>query len=264
MRWSRSFLLLSAVVAVAVFSALNWRAQLQTQQKLDAIATALAERPAVAPAPVPAPPQSPVQVPEPGAVPRELSHLTLPPYVIEAPDMLTIEAAVKDPMTGKSDRLPDQPISGAFLVRPDGTVGLGIWGSVEINGLTTEQAETAIRKQLAKFAEKVPADALTVTVDVLSYNSKRYYVITDAGGSGEQVVSFPLAGSETVLDAVANVNGLPDVASKRKIWVARPHPTAGPNQVLPVDWTAITQLGNTKTNYKLFPGDRVYVKRAAD
>jgi polysaccharide biosynthesis/export protein len=259
----RNALMLLGVTAVAVFSALNWRAQLQTQQKLDAIASALAERSAVAPAPAAAPELQPIQIPAPGVVPRELDKITLPPYVIEAPDVLTIEVAVKDPKTGKPDRLPEQPVSGAFLVRPDGTVGLGLWGSVEISGLTTEQAVTAIRKHLAKFAEKVPADALTVTVDVVSYNSKRYYVITDADGGGEQVIAFPLAGRETALDAITNSGGVP--RGKRSIWVARRGPNAGqPWQTLPVDWAAITQLGDTTTNYQLLPGDRVYVKRTAD
>jgi len=29
---------------------------------------------------------------------------------------------------------------------------------------------------------------------------------------------------------------------------------------LPVDWHAITECGQTATNYQVFPGDRIYVK----
>ena len=36
-------------------------------------------------------PQAPVAVPPPGTVPVELNKITLPPYVIEAPDQLLIE-----------------------------------------------------------------------------------------------------------------------------------------------------------------------------
>ena len=32
------------------------------------------------------------------------------------------------------------------------------------------------------------------------------------------------------------------------------------SEILPVDWLAITQSGSTRTNYQLFPGDRVYVR----
>ena len=53
-----------------------------------------------------------------------------------------------------------------------------------------------------------------MSVDVLAYNSKVYYVIMDGGGYGQQIVRLPCTGNETVLDAIAQVNGLPQVASK--------------------------------------------------
>lgn len=225
-----------------------------------------------------------VAVPPPEAVPRELSKVTLPPYVIEAPDQLLIEVIQKSRVTkvdengkpvpdGKggniqvdvADRLPIQPVSGSFAVRPDGSVNLGIWGNVPVSGLTLDQAAEAIRQHLVKqeFLAKggTKAESLFVIVDVLAYNSKRYYVITDGGGFGEQVFPFPITGSETVLDALGNINGLPDVASKRNIWIARrtPHP-GQPWQILPVDWVGTTQHGHTLTNYQVMPGDRIYVK----
>lgn len=221
---------------------------------------------------------SPVAVPPPGAVPRELDLITLPPYVIGAPDQLLIEVVqrseiedvpAKDgkPATKKAvtDRLPIQPISGPFQVRLDGTVGLGVWGSVPVAGLTMEQAADAIRKHvvdnpvLRELSTK--PESIIVILDVLAYNSKRYYVFFDGGGFGEQVISYPITGSETVLDAIANIGGLSDVASKRNIWVARrtPHP-GQPWQILPVDWVGISQHGITVTNYQIMPGDRIYVK----
>ena len=123
----------------------------------------------------------------------------------------------------------------------------------------------AIRKQvvsnpvLQEVARK--GENIVVILDVTAYNSKRYYVLFDGGGWGEQVISFPITGSETVLDAIANVGGLADVASKRNIWVARrtPHP-GQPWQILPVDWVGISQHGITFTNYQILPGDRLYVK----
>jgi polysaccharide export outer membrane protein len=33
----------------------------------------------------------------------------------------------------------------------------------------------------------------------------------------------------------------------------------GGDQILPVDWLAITQRADTETNFQLLPGDRVYV-----
>jgi polysaccharide export outer membrane protein len=210
-----------------------------------------------------------VMVPPPGAVPRELDKITLPPYVIEAPDQLLIEVVQRSEVEGKPVTLglPVQPVSGSFHVRLDGTVGLGFWGSVPVSGLTLDQAAEAIRNQsvhnptLRDFRTK--PESVIVIIDVLAYNSKRYYVIFDGGGfaAGEQVLSFPITGSETVLDAMSNVSGLPDVASKRNIWVARrtPHP-GQPWQILPVDWVGLSQHGITTTNYQIMPGDRIYVK----
>jgi polysaccharide export outer membrane protein len=223
-------------------------------------------------------------VPPPGAVPRELDKITLPPYVIEAPDQLLIEVVQRSTVPdldakgvqltdkqGKplykevTERLPVQPISGPFQVRLDGTVGIGFWGNVPVAGLTMDQAAEAIRQHvvsnpvLKDYGTK--PESLVVILDVLAYNSKRYYILFDGGGFGEQVVSFPITGSETVLDAIANVGGLADIASKRNIWVARrtPHP-GQPWQILPVDWVGISQHGITFTNYQILPGDRIYVK----
>jgi polysaccharide export outer membrane protein len=214
-----------------------------------------------------------VCVPPPGTVPTELTKITLPPYVIEAPDQLLIEVVqrskVPDPNTKElvdgTARLPVQPISGNFMVRLDGSVNLGFWGSVPVSGLTLDQAMDAIRRHIVqnpalKQFETKP-ESLVVIVDVVAYNSKKYYVIFDGGGFGETVMQFPVTGSECVLDAISNVYGLKEEASKRNIWVARRTPHGGqPWQILPVDWIGITQHGVTETNYQILPGDRIYVK----
>ena len=58
-------------------------------------------------------------VPPSGAVPRELDKITLPPYVIEAPDQLLIEVVqrslVKDPDTGLQAPGHRAPASAADL-----------------------------------------------------------------------------------------------------------------------------------------------------
>src|SRR5262249_54717859 len=124
------------------------------------------------------------------------------------------------------------------------------------------------QEELAKMAEKkretmrklTLTDILReLTLDVAAYNSKFYYVITDGAGYGEQVVRFPYTGNETVLDAVSQIQGLPAVASKKKVWAARATPDHQHPYILPVDWRGIAQRGSAGTNYQLFPGDRVYV-----
>jgi polysaccharide export outer membrane protein len=69
-----------------------------------------------------------------------------------------------------------------------------------------------------------------------------------------------MTGSETVLDALAELKGLPAGTSRFRIWLARPTPgEAECRQVLPVDYMAITRGGSTETNYQLLPGDRLFV-----
>jgi polysaccharide export outer membrane protein len=179
--------------------------------------------------------------------------------VVEPPDILLIRASasVLEPVNAALD--------GQHLVRPDGSVNLGVYGDVWVAGRTLEEVRDLVAAQILRrtgnkdmTVEKIKRE---LVVDVLAYNSKVYYVITDGGGYGEQVYKIPIKGNETVLDAVGEINGLPAVASKKKIWIARATPFESPHPIiLPVDWKGITQYGYAGTNYQLFPGDRIYVQ----
>jgi polysaccharide export outer membrane protein len=240
-------------------------------------------RPLASTAPVPfggggaMPPQHPPSA----AVPREFEKMALPPYIVEPPDILLIQA---------SDRitLRLQRIEGQHLVAPDGTINLGIYGKIRVVGMTLDQVADAVASRLLElmpgllrtvkkrddkgketneFEDKgwrgdfssIELLKKEMQVDVLAYNSKFYYVITDGGGYGQQVYPIPITGNETVLDALAKVNGLPAVANKRRVWVARATRAGQPPKILPVDWMSVTQCGSSATNYQVFPGDRVYV-----
>jgi protein involved in polysaccharide export with SLBB domain len=149
-----------------------------------------------------------------------------------------------------------QQVRGQHLVQPDGTISLGTYGCLYVAGLTLSQVKCEVEKQLGQWFQDPQ-----LSVSMFAFNSKFYYVIFDGGGYGQQVLKLPATGTETVLDAIANVGGLPAFSSKKRIWVARPSPCGHHcDQVLPVDWNALTQGGSTCTNYQLFPGDRVYVK----
>jgi polysaccharide biosynthesis/export protein len=190
------------------------------------------------------------------AAPREFAKQPLPPYVVEPPDILLVSA-------GEAAILPGRPVEGSHLVRPDGTIGLGTYGSVYVAGLTLDEVRDAVAAQLklSLTAETVTIEKIkkVLVVDVLAYNSKVYYVITDGGGYGEQVYPFPITGNETVLDAIGKINGLPAVSSKKKIWIARATADCNHPEILPVDWCSVTKRGSAATNYQVFPNDRIYV-----
>ena len=75
-----------------------------------------------------------------------------------------------------------QQIRGPHLVHPDGTVMLGIYGSVFVDGLTIPDAKAAIETHLSHFLVHPE-----VSVDIAGFNSKVYYVITDGAGSGAEI-----------------------------------------------------------------------------
>ena len=91
------------------------------------------------------------------------------------------------------------------------------------------------------------------------FNSKVFYVITEGAGMGDNIRRVPITGNDTVMDALSAVNGLSQVSSAT-VWVARPAPGGfGCEQILPVDYVAITKGASAATNYQIMPGDRVFV-----
>ena len=200
-------------------------------------------------------------------LPRELNKVSMPTYVVEPPDILIVEVL---------EALPGRPITGERLVRPDGSISLGFYGDVQVAGLTRDEIKEKIIIHLRKYvsdetlglyaqdlnSRKVvtiePANSDRVFVDVASYNSQVYYVLGDVNASGR----FPHTGNETVLDALQYAGGLDPNASVNNIRVVRPAPPgACCAQTLPVNYAAITQAGDTTTNYQLLPGDRIFVYR---
>ena len=137
---------------------------------------------------------------------------------------------------------------------PDGRVNLGTYGSVYVSGKTIDQARKEIEMQLSNYLEDPQ-----VVVDVLAYNSKKYYVVTQGAGFGDNVQEAPITGNETVLDAIARIGGISQLSSS-KIWIARPAPNGvGCEQILPVNWVNISRGASTATNYQLMPGDRLFI-----
>ena len=171
---------------------------------------------------------------------------TLPPYVIEPPDILQVDVLGKNLNAA-------QPGSNQHLVGPDGRINLGTWGTVYVAGMTIEEARVAIEKAVAPAVQSPQ-----VAVDVFAYNSKTYYIIQDHGGN-DTVQELPITGNETVLDAIANIGGLKSPESTQ-VYVARqPRNGVGSPIILPVEWTKITKGYSASTNHQLLPGDRIFI-----
>src|SRR5205823_5117681 len=98
-------------------------------------------------------------------------------------------------------------------------------------------------------------DAGPITVRLVNRVSKVYYVLGEVNAPG----AFPVAGRETVLDALVAAGGLNSRASQYRIILSRPSTPCACRVVLPVCYRNIVQLGDTSTNYQIQPGDRVFV-----
>lgn len=200
-------------------------------------------------------------------LPTELNKTTMPPYVVEPPDLVVIEVL---------EALPGRPITGERLVRPDGTISLDFYGKLYVTGLTIPEIKEKMVLHLRQYltdealglierdettGEEIripPSESDRVFVDVTAYNSKVYYVMGDVGAPGR----LPVTGNETVLDAINYAGGLAPTASVPNIRLVRPAPPgACCEQVLPVNYAAIVQAGDTTTNYQLMPNDRLVVYR---
>jgi polysaccharide export outer membrane protein len=206
-------------------------------------------------------------------LPREFQKVSMPDYVVEAPDIITVEVL---------EALPGRPISGERLVKPDGKISLAYYGDVYVAGLTTNEIKEKIVLHLRKYLNDEalglweidgkgtddpkddeyipvePKDSDRVYVDVMAYNSKAYYIQGDVAAPGR----MPITGNETVLDAINYAGGLIATAAPQNIRLVRPAPPgACCQQVLPVNLAAIISGGDPTTNYQLMPGDRIMVYR---
>jgi polysaccharide biosynthesis/export protein len=115
--------------------------------------------------------------------PRELQKVSLPDYIIEPPDILTIDAVTLVPHSpyrlhpldvvhvNASDLPSDQTIAGDVTIGIDGTLVLGFgydtlksgeYQPIKVDGLTMPEVRDAIRNRLLQYAAD-PKVSITLT-----------------------------------------------------------------------------------------------------
>jgi polysaccharide export outer membrane protein len=165
-------------------------------------------------------------------------------YAIAAPDILRIE------VTGL--RKKAQAINGEYFVRPDGTVSLGTYGSISVDGKTTAEVQASVEELLQPYTKKKRIKP-TITVDVAEWNSKSVYLIVDHDNAAQTVIRYP-AKDLAVADVILTSDGVSALATTGKVWLTSPN-----GVIRSIDWKGITQEGVLKTNYILNPGDRLII-----
>ena len=141
-------------------------------------------------------------------------------------------------------------LSGKFRVDSRGLVTLPVGGALPVQGLTAEQAGTAIERL---FRDRDVLKNPHVTVLVLEYATQGISVL----GEVKQPGIYPLAGRHGVLDFISTAGGLTPTAS-RVVSITRKAPP----------WDTVTvnlagaHGGSLENDVEVQPGDRVVALRA--
>ena len=94
-------------------------------------------------------PLPPFEIPD-DPPPHEGAMIAMP-YLVEPPDIIVVEVL---------EALPGRPISGERLVKPDGKIGLGFYGELDVTGLTTTQIKI---KLIAHLQSTITDEVLGLT-----------------------------------------------------------------------------------------------------
>lgn len=159
-------------------------------------------------------------------------------YLVACPDVLEIHVAGRDEFKGQR------------TVAPDGTLSLGQYGSVRVEGLTLPAVARAV-------AEPIGVRPEDVHVRVTEFASRHLILVGEVVGRQRRI---PYQGQETVLDVLQRVGGITPGAEPTEIYVVRSH--VGDLQrpeVFHVDLQSIVLEQDQSTNIRVRPYDQIYV-----
>jgi polysaccharide export outer membrane protein len=143
-------------------------------------------------------------------------------------------------------------LSGELTVAPDGIISLPLTGdTIKVDGLTREEVTAELIRVMDRYI-KHPR----VTVNIVAYNSKVYYVLGEVGQPGKFSMEKTIV---TLRDALIKA-GLPtNSAALGSVHIITPHPEKPTYTV--VNASKLLYRGKLKNNIVLKAGDVVYVPR---
>ena len=168
--------------------------------------------------------------------------IDVPPatYRVQAPDVIRVIA----PTIKELDKFQAK-------LRPDGKVTLNLVGEMYVAGLTPAEIADDLSRRLERFYNK---DTISVAVDVIEFNSKKYYVFGQVVSPGPKAFT----GSDTVVKVLSEAV-LNDDAWPEKVVLIRPSEDVNVKQKVTIDLKAMRETGKADQNYVLEEGDLVYV-----
>ena len=140
-------------------------------------------------------------------------------------------------------------VSRSIPVRSDGKISLPLVGELQAAGQTPAKLEQDIAARLKNYISEPE-----VTVIVQQINSQKINILGMVNRPG----SYVLAGSMTILDAIAQAGGFRDFAKQKSIYVLRQN-VDGTQTRLSFNYKEVVKGINAAQNLKLQPRDSIIV-----
>jgi len=164
-----------------------------------------------------------------------VSHHQPTPYKIGKDDLLEV-IVWREPQ-----------LSGKIRVVGDGTITIPLVGSVQVEGLTCEQLQADLTKQLAQYTRNP-----SVTVRVVS-SAKEFYVLGEVRKPG----AYRLRSDEVLSQAIAEAGGFSDFADISAIRIVRR--THDQSSTITLNYKKVAQGEDLSADIALEAGDTITV-----
>ncbi len=163
-------------------------------------------------------------------------------YVLQPPDQIVVHCSEVPEINGQ-----------AQLIRPDGKISFEDIGEVVAAGRTPEQLANILRGKVLELY-KLEGDK-PINIRIISYQSKRYYILGQVARPGPQVYS----GRDTVFSALALTQPT-NLAWLSRIRVIRPSRDKNVKaKIFQVNFDRMAAHGDTSKDVLLQEGDIIFV-----
>lgn len=162
-------------------------------------------------------------------------------YTLQPGDLVEIQVFKEDDMRR------------TLRLNGNGSVTFPLVGNVGLSGLTLQEAEQKLAKQLTAYLRNPQVSML-----VKEYGNKTVYVLGQVKKPSS--IEIPPEKPLTVLEAISSVGGFTDIANTSRVRVLRTK--EGKQESLDVDVAQITKQGNKLLDIALMPGDVVFVPQS--
>jgi len=135
------------------------------------------------------------------------------------------------------------------IVKKDGNIYVPILGKIKAEGYSVEEFNQIFYDHIKQYLKEPQ-----LTVDILKYESKKFFVLGHVNSQG----AFPVDGKTTLLEAIGLAKGVAPDGNLERAYVIRN------NSLLPINLADLLLRGDTTRNIFMKSGDLVFVPDASD